>query len=351
MSFLNTIFFVTIISLLPLLMYLFYIAHNQNIDKKEKKIVLSFVIFSSFYFLLKSEDLFLRRCSLLGLIPIIIACTRKRFKEAFLMAIVLATYLFISDDIVVGIQCIIMVAFVSIVDIYVLKLGDSIMKYHENYKELLEENMVKSSLFKIAHEVKNPLAVSLGYLEMLDINDFEQCKKYIPRVREGINHSLLIIQDFSDIGKIKIEKDIMDVNMLLEDVSRTLKLLLKEKNIKLNLNLIDDDIYIEGDFKRLTQVIINLIKNATEAINGEGEITISTYLENDKLVVLISDDGVGMSEEVLEKIMDPFFTTKPDGTGLGLFLSKEIIKKHNGEIKYSSILNEGTKVKIVLPIT
>ena len=177
-------------------------------------------------------------------------------------------------------------------------------------------------------------------------------KKYVPILKEEINRTLLLLQDYLSISKVRIEKDYMDMNMLVEEVMNHFNLMLKEKNIESSIDLIDDDIYIMGDYNRLTQVLINLLKNSIEAIPKErhGKITITTKTINRQFYLEVKDNGEGITKEVMDKIQEPFFTTKPNGTGLGVSLSREIIKAHQGKITYESEPFQGTTVKIWIPI-
>ena len=130
------------------------------------------------------------------------------------------------------------------------------------------------------------------------------------------------------------------------------KKLMKSKHIKLENDLIDDDIYINGDYQRLSQVIINIIKNSIEAMDykNNGLIKIRNSIKGNTLNIIIEDNGSGISKKNLKKIKEPFYTTKNRGTGLGVSLSDEIIKAHNGSIDYSSKVGKGTKVVVKLPI-
>ena len=105
------------------------------------------------------------------------------------------------------------------------------------------------------------------------------------------------------------------------------------KKIKLEYkNRNDQEIYFNGDYERLKQVIINILKNACEACTENGKIEISSNLYKNYLDILIEDNGIGMDEETLKNIKEMFYTTKQNGTGLGVALSNEIIKSHNGEL-------------------
>ena len=122
-----------------------------------------------------------------------------------------------------------------------------------------------------------------------------------------------------------------------------------DKNIKLNINS-PRELFVNADYNRMKQVLINILKNSTEALSDNGKIDIKSYIENNKLITIIKDNGHGMDKETINNLFTPFYSKKSFGTGLGLCLSKEIIELHNGTIKYSSKLNLYTEVKIVIPV-
>lgn len=219
-------------------------------------------------------------------------------------------------------------------------------------KDIQKEKIVRDSLFKITHEVKNPLAVCKGYFDMLDYNNFEQIKKYLPIIEGEINRTLTILTDFMDFTKIKIEKDLIDINLLLEDVIGTLVNFSKARNVELINSIKDEEIYLQADYDRLKQVIINLIKNGIEASDKDyNYVKISSVVKKDFVEVRIIDNGSGMDEYTLKRYDKGFYTTKKDGTGLGVSLSKEIISSHDGEINYKTKYKEWTEVKIILPLS
>ena len=230
--------------------------------------------------------------------------------------------------------------------------GKSIIQTHLTFKELQKEKQIRLSLFKITHEIKNPIAVCKGYLDMLNTNNNNQVKRYIPIIKSEIERLLTLLQDFLLINKNNLDLDIMDFNMLIEDTLNKLNPLLNENKINLNLNIIDDEIYINGDYNRLSQVLINLIKNSIEAVPKEknGEINIITKIKKNKYIIIIEDNGEGMTNEVLTKMKEPFFTTKKRGSGLGVPLIYEIVEAHNGKIEYESEYGKGTKIILEMPL-
>lgn len=236
--------------------------------------------------------------------------------------------------------------------LFFIKKGDSMIELSTIMNKLNKEKALKLSLFKITHEIKNPISVCKGYLEMFDYNDVEKSRKYLPIIKDEVNRTLNVINDFSLYGKIKIEKDIADITLLLEDIKATYEYLLNEEKLKLKINIPDEEIYINIDYNRIKQVLVNVIKNAIEAkpLDKPLIITIDLVKFRDSVKIIITDNGIGMDKDTIDKIYNIFYTTKDKGTGLGVALSKEIIELHNGSINYKSKLNYGTTVTIKLPI-
>ena len=233
--------------------------------------------------------------------------------------------------------------------IYLYTEIDDMFSLYRQIKNINKEKQITESLFKITHEIKNPIAVCKGYLDMFDVENKDHAKRYIPILKSEISRVLSLLEDFLSITKIKIEKEEMDLNMLLEDTIACLKPILNNKNIKFIANISDEEVYINADYNRLKQTLVNIIKNSKESIENKGIIKLYTKIGKNKIKIIIEDDGVGMSKEELEKIKEAFFTTKSKGTGLGTYLSNEIIKLHGGSLEYFSKKMIGTKVVITLP--
>lgn len=240
---------------------------------------------------------------------------------------------------------------IPIVLMHLLNLAENITSLYLTVSELEKDKQLKNSLFKITHEVKNPIAVCKGYLDMIDPKNEDKITRYIPIIKQEIDRSLNIMSDFMEFSKIKIENEILDINVLLEDIIEELDLIIDSKNIKMTSRITKDEIFINGDYNRLKQVFVNLIKNSMESIEGKGKIEIITHTLKEKYYIEITDTGCGMDEYTLSKIKELFFTTKQKGSGVGVSLSNEIIKAHNGTIDYYSKVGKGTKVVVKLPIT
>lgn len=396
MNIFSSIIITVVLISYPLIIYLFYAARNKSYNLEMRSIWLDIALFSSLYLIFK-YDSFLHNTMMVINVPLIIAYSLKKRKTALLMGVLIIIYTKNNYDFnlifllfeyfvyylvsyfirekrefnyivvftilkllfaIIYIMTIdalnnywdliyIVNMFISATIVYLLiEIGDSIMQYHMEVKDLKEGKQFKKTIFNITHEIKNPLAVCKGYLDMLD-NDNSKLNKYLPIIKKEINQSLLILQDFMNIERITINKEVMNINDLINEEKDSFTDLVKVRKGEIYFRLKEDS-YIEGDYRRLYQVIINLIKNGIEASENP-VINISTESDDKYAYINIKDNGVGMSEEELEKIKTPFYSTKKSGTGLGLSLCDEIIRAHNGKLLYESKKNIGTIVTIKIP--
>jgi len=388
--------------LLPLMIFLIYEAYSENINNKKNDTLLDFILLTSLYFIIRFGNLkeaeyileitfdtiivisYLKKHHINGLLTSIIGLIYLNSQfEADIFIIIfkyityLGLYIFYKDKqdyymiftFISGLLCLFAMIIVNrfnnqlildyslyyvityFITIFFVK-AEKIIEIHLSYKQLMKEQQLRESLFKISHEIKNPIAVCKGYLDMFDTNNMEHFSKYIPIIKSEINRTLDLLQDFSACNKIKIECDIVDIGLLLEDITKNFTLMFDNKNINFKFELLDDEIYINGDYNRLNQVLVNIIKNSIEAIDLNKNSYIKIYMEQreKEVKIFIEDNGIGISKENMKKINEPFFTTKTNGTGLGLVLSNEIIALHNGTLKYESEENIGTTAIITLPI-
>lgn len=396
MNIFDNLLFDVILILFPFLFYMVYLFTNKNINNNCKELMFTFSLLSSSFLVIKYNYnnnnnivdylllssiilvLYLRNHYIVSNIIVLLLFVYYNINMILFLpyAIIIFLYLikkikgmsdflFIDIFLLLELICVCFVKFnfntffmyiFSYLIIYIIYLlinkSEEIIKYHMDFKELQNQKQISLSLFKITHEIKNPIAVCKGYLDMLDANNKEQVNKYVPIIKGEIERLLVLLEDFMLVNKNNVDLDIMDINMLLEEVTDKLKPMLDEKNIKLNSDLIDDEIYIYGDYKRLSQVFINLIKNSIEAIpnSRNGIITIKNKIINNNLNIVIEDNGIGINNKILERIKEPFYTTKIKGTGLGVSLSNEIIGAHRGTLDYYSKEGINTQAIINLPL-
>ena len=152
-----------------------------------------------------------------------------------------------------------------------------------------------------------------------------------------------------DSGTITLRKEKIALKEVINKVLEETSLLIDAKEIEVIITNCDN-LEIIGDFEWTVEAILNIIKNAIEHTLEKGKIWIEGSSNPIYNQISIKDNGSGMDEETLENILEPFYTTKEKGTGLGVSLSKEIIEAHGGYITYDSTLGKGTTCKIVLPL-
>lgn len=295
------------------------------------------------------------------LLTYIILVKNKQFNYLFLKIIAIIQGFFISfeyfyinhggvNELISLIFFALIIYIITFFCIYMFKLADRITTLHEMVNNIEKENKLRDSLFKLTHEIKNPIAVCKGYLDMLNLNNKEKSEKYITIVKSEISRSLNIMNDFMEYSKIKINKEIFDMTILLDEIYDSFKLLITNKKIKFTYNNPYEDIYIFGDFNRLKQVFVNIIKNSIESITESGIINIKVEVSSNKVIIEIKDNGCGMSKADLDNIKKMFYSTKKNGTGLGVALSNEIILAHKGTLDYESEIEKGTICKVILPM-
>lgn len=215
----------------------------------------------------------------------------------------------------------------------------------------------------VAHEIKNPLGSISIYIQLLQksiskaratdekIPDEKFLEKYLDIINQEIDRLNNIIVDFLFAVR-PISAELLPENpvKILESYIDFFKPELNEKNIILKTDFIEKSPKILLDEKLFKQVMINLVQNAIVAMPEGGTLTISAKIKDDKYIISVTDNGIGMDDNTVSRVFEPYFTTKVTGTGLGLTMVYKVIKEFGGEIEVDSIVGEGTTFKITLPI-
>ncbi|MCX7944208.1 MAG: ATP-binding protein [Deltaproteobacteria bacterium] len=207
----------------------------------------------------------------------------------------------------------------------------------------------------IAHELNEPLTIILGFAQLIKKNPIlpEQIEKDIDKIINAAIYGREIIRKLLTFARQMPTKKInLNINTLLQDISQFFDIRLKKENISVKLELQQDLPHIEADQSQITQVLMNIIVNAIQAMPNGGTLTLKTQLIDNYIMVSISDTGIGMTEEVKKQIFIPFFTTKEvgKGTGLGLSVALGIIESHGGKIDFETEEGKGSTFYIKIPI-
>ena len=315
MSTIDYLFTNTMYLFFPLTIYFIVLANIKNLDLEEKNIFLEVALYTSIYLLFKSvnENNYIYMITLLNM-PLLLAYLNKRLKTSVIISIALIVFLHITlnistallipeyilyfliyfilskrnkininniyypfvtirtffitfhltyyvfnrlsleiliSDILIAVVILLVISY-AILSFF--KKCEGIIDYNSTLNTLNREKEIKLSLFKITHEIKNPLAVCRGYLDMMKENDYKNYQKYIPIINSEINRTLLLMDDFLDYTKLKINKEDVDIVYLIEELENDLKPLLKKNKIELDFNIPDDEIYLDLDYFRIKQV-------------------------------------------------------------------------------------------------
>jgi PAS domain S-box-containing protein len=207
----------------------------------------------------------------------------------------------------------------------------------------------------IAHEVNNPLEAIKNALYLMESGAVgDKNSRFLEIARKETERVSHIIRQMLGFARRSGEVDWIDVNQLLEETLVLLEKKMRQLRIRVVRNFDESLPKIRARADQLRQVFLNLIINAQQAIDGGGEITISTsgYEQalQPSIIVQLSDSGVGINEDDLTRIFDPFFSTGKKGTGLGLWVTQDIVRQHGGRIEVSSEVRRGTVFTIVLQV-
>jgi len=219
----------------------------------------------------------------------------------------------------------------------------------------------------VAHELYNPIGavkLNLDLLEMQSSGDGD-LKNTVARLRRGVEHLSTIVMDLRHLTRTRDpERQTTDLNSLLDEVVELASDRLERSRVSVERNYSAQLPQGEYDPQQLRKVFLNLLINAVEASSQNSGVKLQTsYVcgngapapaetngDRGELVVSIIDRGVGMSVETKKRLFEAFYTTKRNGTGLGMMITQEIVKKHGGKIEVESEEGKGTTVSVYLPV-
>lgn len=218
--------------------------------------------------------------------------------------------------------------------------------------QLLENHQVTVST--IAHEIRNPLTLVSSALQIIQVQHPEVKEfSHWNQTMDDIDFMRQLLEELSTFNNGNtLRYSVFSIEHLLKNVAISFAISLdeEESDIEFSSSIPDNLGKFTGDKVKLEEVLLNLLKNAKEAISGKGSIRLSSGRKKDLLSIQIKDNGCGIPAERLESIFEPFKTYKQGGTGLGLSLSRRIIEAHGGSISVTSKEGKGTAFTVKLPI-
>jgi two-component system, sporulation sensor kinase B len=228
----------------------------------------------------------------------------------------------------------------------------------------LEQNRIKKELMKaekfnivsqlaasVAHEIRNPMTTVRGFMQLLQRETLTNKQKgFIDISIQELDHAQDVINQYLSLAKPQTEEyEVFSLTDTMNESVDVMSTYAVMNSIQINRN-IENDLMIKGIKIEVKQVLLNLLKNAIEAVKENGEITAAANVHKDgRIMIVIQDNGAGMPPEQLKVLGRPYYSTKEKGTGLGLTVCYQIVKRMKGEIQVESEQGEGTTFRIFLP--
>ena len=237
-------------------------------------------------------------------------------------------------------------------------------RLREENKKLLETDKLKSRfLAHMTHELRTPLNSILGFSQILEMEPDALSKKqlqFVEYIKTSGEHLLELVNDILDLSKIDADKIVIEkkpfaLNLMLARVPQAVKFLADRRKIQIEMNIDPDLGVIEADEVRLKQVLYNLLSNAIKFTEPGKRIGIKACVEDTQAMIEVWDEGIGIAEEDLKKVFEPFEQAgkadagKPEGTGLGLAISRRLIELHGGSLTVDSKKEAGSRFRVTLP--
>jgi two-component system sporulation sensor kinase B len=204
----------------------------------------------------------------------------------------------------------------------------------------------------ISHEIRNPLTVSKGFVQLLEKETItpDKQKEYLSLIKEGLDSAEKVIQDYLTFSKPTI--DSMEELNVQHELSQIITFLIPTANQHsvLITAQFTPSIYVLGDRQKFSQCMLNVIKNGIESMPDGGNLLISMKKHQNKVLIEIKDTGVGMTKEQINKLGEPYYSTKgAKGTGLGMMVALSVVRAMKGTVQIKSELGKGTSFSIQFP--
>jgi len=205
----------------------------------------------------------------------------------------------------------------------------------------------------LAHEIRNPLAGIAGVIEIVgrDLPATSPAKSVVKEVRQEITQINRILTDLLETARPRTpEMRSSDLNTTVEHAVMLARQQVLSRPLKIEFAPADELPEVDHDSDQIHQVLLNLLLNAVQAIDGPGVVRVAVLRQGADALITVSDTGRGIPHEHLPNIFRPFFTTKGNGTGLGLSLARRIVEEHHGRISVESSTGRGTTFSVLLPV-
>jgi signal transduction histidine kinase len=234
-------------------------------------------------------------------------------------------------------------------------MGRAVQEREEEKLRAARLAMVGKMAAQIAHEVRNPLSSISLNTELLGDElgeDAGEARELCSKIHAEVNRLTEVTEAYLGLrgGQPKLARE--SLNAIIDDLVGFVRNDLATRHVELSTSLDPEDPTGYIDANQIRQCLINLVRNAADAVsaNGGGSVVLRTRGDRSHVEIAVEDDGVGIANEVLPRLFDPFFSTKKGGSGLGLALTQQIIRDHGGEIRVASRVGRGTTFTLSVPV-
>lgn len=265
------------------------------------------------------------------------------------ISLVMSDYFRITDAYVF--YFIILPPFIIGLAVYIIEILKDAILIRKQMVRLEKMEIVSQLAASISHEVRNPLTVVKGFVQLLKDTDISQEVKeqYIKHIVRELDSAESIISEYLAFAKPAIEK--VDTILINREIGYVIEMIRPLANM--NLVNISEQLTpgtTRGNIQHFKQCFLNLIKNGIEAMPNGGELSIVSYINNSGIIIEISDNGIGMNKEQINRFGEPYYSSKEKGTGLGSMVAVKTIQTMNGSLHINSLLNKGTTISVTLPV-
>ena len=237
-----------------------------------------------------------------------------------------------------------------------INMMNRLMEENENAKNIITQLLKNyhASVSMIAHEIRNPLTLVSSSLQVMEVQHPEvKTFSNWNQTMDDIQFMCSLLNDLTNYNNgHSLHYSVFQIERLIRNVAVSFALSLDAENseIEFSSQIIPGMSDFTGDKIKLEQVILNLLRNAKEAITGRGTIFLKAERIDDNIVIECRDSGCGIPEDIIEKIFEPFFSQKENGTGLGLSVARQIVTAHGGTISAYSSPGSETVFTVTLPV-
>lgn len=292
-------------------------------------------------------------------IPIILSAFKFRLRGAIIAVITIIVlyvphltlyFRVIGTNIVNQVLEIIMFIVVACITGTLVEKEFKVKKLEEQIRRTEKLSAIGELAAGIAHEIRNPLAIIKTIAQTIDkdIED-EETKEGLEIIEDEIDRANRVIQGLLDFARPNVLKnEVQCLSKIIDIVTTITNKYAEQHRVRISFHC-ESDVTSSVDGDKLKQAFINIILNSVQAMPGGGNIYINLYRKGEWNVISFKDEGIGIGRDKLEKVFEPFYTTKEKGTGLGLSITHRVIEEHKGYVKIESEEKKGTQIDIYLP--